>query len=160
MTRRSKAVSAYARLIVLILLAPTCVGAQERAESTKVSFCDVVASPTQYDGQTLSVDAILWPTYHSLSLFGEGCVPKGGSNVTTQAILPDKWEARPNGRKLRGMLKHGRPARVELVGTFESRNGPYGPDGARFRFSIAQIESVSRAPKPRTGVVRGDGLTR
>jgi hypothetical protein len=35
---------------------------------------------------------------------------------------------------------------VKLIGTFESGTGRYGPDAARFRFTISEISSVKQAP--------------
>ena len=157
MIRNSRILKLNLGIIVLTLLAPTWATAQVRTEPTKVNFCDVVASPTQYNGQALSVVVILWPSYHSLSLYGAACVPKEGYDVTTQAILPDTWESQPNGKKLRGILERHRSAIVEVVGIFESGGGRYGPDRARFRFSISEINSVSKHATKRA---RGAPLTR
>jgi len=130
-------------ILLLFLFAPLWARGQAATETKKVDFCRVVASPTDYDRQTLSVEVILWPSEHSLSLYGAACVPKEGYNVTTQAALPEKWESSPNGKKLSEILKRHRSAKVEVVGIFESNGGPYGPDVARFRFSISQIKSAS-----------------
>ena len=111
----------------------------------RVNFCDVVASPAEYNQKTLLVEVILSPGDHSLSLFGSGCVPKVGFNVTTQAVLPASLDSLPHGKKLKSILNRGREARVEVVGVFESDRGPYGPDIARFRFTISQVNAVSEA---------------
>ena len=131
-------------IVVLTVFAALRSEAQTSAETPVVNVCDVVASPADYNRKLLSVTVILSPSDHSLSLYGTECVPKKGYNVTTQAILPAAWDSLPNGKKLRTILKHRHKARVELVGTFESDRGPYGPDVARFRFSISQINSVSK----------------
>jgi hypothetical protein len=131
-------------LAILVILAATFAGAQSQREPSKVDFCDVVASPTNFYGQVLSVEVILWPSEHVLTLFGAECVPKEGYDVTTQAILPANWESLPNGKKLRGILKYQRPAKVEVVGIFENAKEPYGLTATRFRFSISQINSVSK----------------
>jgi hypothetical protein len=112
----------------------------------KVNFCNVVASPSDYNRKALSVEVIRWPSDHSLSLYGATCVPKEGYDVTTQAILPAAWESLPNGKKLRKFLHRGKSASVKLVGTFEGDAHRYGPDGARFRFVISEISSVEKAP--------------
>lgn len=130
--------------VVLTILAPTWAKTQTQTEPEAVNFCDVVASAARYDGQTLSIEVVLWPSEHSLSIYGAACVPREGYNVTTQAILPSAWESHPNGRKLRGILKNHRAAKVRIVGVFEGGGGPYGPDAARFRFSIREINSVSK----------------
>lgn len=127
-------------IIAVTLLSAMIARAQVTTEPKEVNFCDVVAAPSQYYGQTLFVDVILWPSEHSLSLFGAACVPHEGYVVTTEAVLPDAWESLPNGKKLRGILKHRRPAKVTVVGVFE-RNGQW--DGTRFRFIISEINSVS-----------------
>jgi len=139
-------------IIVLAILAAMSAEGQTGTEVQKMNFCNVVASPSDYNGKTLSVEAILWPSDHSLSLYGAACVPKEGHDVTTQAILPATWESLPNGKKLRAILKHQRPAKVELVGTFESRGGGYGPDAARFRFSITQVNAVSEVASGKSSV--------
>jgi hypothetical protein len=112
-------------------------------EPKRIDFCEVVAFPANFYGQALSIDVILWPSEHVLTLFGEACVPKEGYDVTTQAILPANWPSLPKGKKLEGMLKWQKPAKVEVVGIFESREQQYGLDATRFRFSISQINSVS-----------------
>jgi len=142
---------AYLGVVILTVLGALWAKAQANTELKEVSFCDVVASPARYNGQALSVKGILWPSDHSLSLYGAECVPREGHNVTTQAILPTRWESLPNGKKLRGILKRKRPATVEVVGIFERGGEPYGPDAARFRFSISQIRSASEeknSPSP------------
>lgn len=133
----------YIGILILILNAPAGARTQAQAEPTSMNFCDVVTSAVRYDGQTLSVEAILLPSEHSLSIYGSACVPHEGYNVTTQAILPSAWESQPSGKRLREILKHRRSARVVVVGIFESSGGPYGPDAARFRFSITKINVVS-----------------
>jgi hypothetical protein len=138
-------------LAILFILAATFTEAQSRREPQKVDFCDVVASPTNYYGQVLSVEVILWPSEHVLTLFGAECVPKEGYDVTTQAIFPANWESLPNGKKLRGILKYQRPAKVRVIGIFESREQRYGLDATRFRFSISQIDSVSKYPAKKGG---------
>ena len=136
--------------IAALALAAICAKGQTSVEPKKASFCDVISSPANYDGKTLSIEATLQPSFHSLSLYDAACEPKEGFDVATEAILPDGWESLPIGKKLRGIIKHGRPARVCLVGTFKS-SVTRGQDGQRFRFSISQIVSVSKdVPKPTT----------
>lgn len=130
--------------IMVGLLSVVSAKGQAPEEPQRVDFCQVVAAPADYNKKVLSVEVILWPSEHSLSLYGAACVPREDYNVTTQAVLPTAWETLPNGKKLRAILKHQRPAKVQLVGTFESDGEPYGPDVARFRFSISQIISVSK----------------
>jgi len=124
---------------------PAVIGAEGQtiSEPKKANFCDVVASPADYDGKSISIEVILQPSFHSLSLYDDACTPKEGLDVTTQAILPDGWESVPVGKKLRGIIRHGRPAKVQLIGTFKS-SVTRGQDGQRFRFSISQISSVSK----------------
>lgn len=142
MTSR-RVLNARISTIFSILLAAIFASGGSPKETKKVNFCDVVASPTEYYGQVLSVEVILWPGEHVLTLFGVSCVPKEGYDVTTQAILPANVESLPNGKKLGRILKRQRPAKVEVVGIFESREQRYGLDATRFRFSISQINSVS-----------------
>lgn len=106
-------------------------------------FCDIVSSPESYDGKTLSIDAILQPSFHSLSLYDSACVSKQGFDVSTEAILSDGWDSQPIGKKLRNLIRHGQAANVRLVGTFRS-SVTRGQDGQRFRFSVSQVISASK----------------
>jgi len=123
---------------IFVLLATLSTTGQAQTEPEQVNFCDVVASPTNYDGKLLSVEAILQPGFHSLFLYRSVCPSKEGFDVTTQAILPDGWESLPNGKKVRQSIKQGRSAKVQLVGIFRS-SVERGQDGQRFRFSISRI---------------------
>jgi len=134
--------------IASIFVAAIFARGQPQTRPKEVDFCDVVATPADYYGQVISVDVILSPAEHVLTLFGSACVPKEGDDATTQAILPADVESLPNGKKLRSILKRQRPAKVEVVGIFESRTERYGLDATRFRFSISQINSVSKYEKP------------
>ena len=84
---------------IFVLLATLSTTGQAQTEPEQVNFCDVVASPTNYDGKLLSVEAILQPGFHSLFLYSSVCPSKEGFDVTTQAILPDGWESLPNKTK-------------------------------------------------------------
>jgi hypothetical protein len=135
-------------IVALAFLLVTRGAAQTGTEPQNINYCDVVASPIDYNGKVLSVEVILSPSEHVLSLYGESCVPREGYNVTTQAILPDSWESMPNGKKLRAILKHGREAKVKLVGTFENSGERFGLGATRFRFSISRLNSVSNWARP------------
>ena len=144
-----KAAGVSMHVVVLALLAATCAKGQTSSEAEKANFCDVVASPADYDGKIISIEVILQRSFHSLSLYDTACAQKEGFDVTTQAILPDGWQSLPIGKKLGGIIKHGRPAKIQVVGTFRS-SVIRGQDGQRFRFSIFQINSVSEATSKRT----------
>lgn len=130
-------------IAAVVLFVAICGKGQTSSEPKRANFCDIVSSPENYDGKTLSIGAILQPSFHSLSLYNAACMSREGFDVTTEAILPDGWESQPIGKKLRGLIRHGRPATVQLVGTFRS-SVTRGQDGQRFRFSISQIISVSK----------------
>jgi len=108
-----------------------------------VNYCEVVTLPKDYDGKVLSVDVILVPSEHALSLFGADCLHLGYDRVT-EAQLPNNWIKLPNGRALSRVLRRHLSAKVKLIGTFNSSRGRYGPDGARFQFSISRIISASK----------------
>lgn len=127
------------------LLSTVLAKGQTLQEPQRVDFCQVVAAPENYNQKPLLIDAILSPGEHSLLLYGATCVPREDYNVTTQAILPDSWNSTEAGKKLSKILRHHHNAKVELVGTFESVGGPFGPDVARFRFSISQVKSAGEA---------------
>jgi hypothetical protein len=129
-------------IIILAVLLPIAAAGQTATQPLNVSYCDVVASPADYNQKILSVDVVLSPGFHSLFLYAEGCAPREDYDVATEAILPTSWESLPNGKRLRALLKHGRNAKVTVVGTFESGEKRYGLDGQRFRFSISYIKSV------------------
>jgi len=133
-----------AGIAILVLLATSSTKGQVKADPERANFCDVVASPSNFDGKLLSVDVTLQPSFHSLSLYSSACTSKEGFDVTTQAILPNGWETMPNGKKLKRSIGHGRPVNVQLVGTFRS-SVSRGQDGQRFTFSISKIISASPA---------------
>lgn len=147
---RTNVVRAWMSIAALVLLVAICAKGQTSLGPNKLSFCDVISSPANYDGKTLSIEATLQPSFHSLSLYDAACEPRESFDAATEAVLPDGWESLPLGKKLRGIIRHGRPAKVRLVGTFRS-SVSRGQDGQRFRFSISQIISVSKdVPKPTT----------
>jgi hypothetical protein len=86
-------VSAGHNIVVLAVILTTCAAAQTGAAPHTVNYCDVVASPADYNRKVLFIEVILSPGYHSLSLYGAACVPTEGYDVTTQAVLPDSWES-------------------------------------------------------------------
>jgi hypothetical protein len=112
-----------------------------------VNYCEVITLPKDYDGKVLSVEVILVPGEHTLSLFGADCLHLGYDRVT-EAQLPNNWITLPNGRALSRILRRHLSAKVKLIGTFDSSSGRYGPDGARFQFSISRIISVSKETTP------------
>jgi len=105
----------------------------------------VFRSPAVYDQKAVSVDGVLFPSFHSLFLLSPSCRSTKDLDFSTEAILPPSWESLRNGKKLRKFLHRGKSANVKLVGTFESGAYSYGPDGARFRFVISEISSVEKA---------------
>ena len=130
-------------LLITLLVAGTAHAGETIPEPQIVNYCEVVTLPNDYDGKVLSVDVVLVPGEHTLSLFGADCLRLGYDRVT-DAQLPNNWTTLPNGRALKGILRQHLSARVKLIGTFDSSRGPYGPDGARFQFSISRILSVSK----------------
>ena len=140
---RSNALMRSAGIAILVLLAPLSTKGQAQTDPERANFCDVVTSPADYDRKLLSVEVTVEPSFHSLDLYSSSCPSKEGFDVTTQAVLPDGWLSQPNGKKLSQLLRHRRPAKVQLVGVF--RSSVYrGQDGQRFIFRISQIISVTR----------------
>lgn len=117
--------------------------AMGQAAPDHVNFCDIVKSPAVYNDKVLITTATLFPGYHSLLLHSKECESMKDHDVRTEAVLPLRLESLSNGRKLKSILNHGRSARVEAVGVFESNAGPYGPDDAPFRFMITSLNSVA-----------------
>jgi hypothetical protein len=133
------------RSVIVAIILQAAVSAQVGPKPVAANLCDVVASPAEYDNKVLSVEGVLSPGEHSLALYGPSCPAREGVNLRTQAVLPPEWESLRNGKQLRKFLKHGKKARVRLSGMFDSKDGPYGPDGAMFRFVISEISSVEPA---------------
>lgn len=131
-------------MLAIILRAAAPTHAQQ--QPTAINLCDVVASPSGYNQKVLTVEGILFPSEHSLALYSPSCKPTEQSDVSMQAVLPKAWESLPNGKQLRKFLSKGKPAQVKVTGTFESGADRYGPDVARFRFTITGISSVEAAP--------------
>ena len=131
-------------LLALILTAPHLASPQQSPMA--IDICKLVASPSEYNGKMLSVEGILFPSDHSVLLYSPSCKPKENFDVGIQVVFPPDWVSSPNGKQLQRLLTHRTNASVELIGMFESGAGRYGPDAARFRFTISEISSVKRAP--------------
>jgi len=132
---------------MLAIILQATASAQTHQAPVTANLCEVVASPDVYNKKVLTVEGILFPSEHSLSLYIPSCKPKEGFDVTMQAVLPPAWESLPNGKQLRKFLHRGRNAGVRLTGIFESGRYSYGPDGARFRFVVSEITSVEKASR-------------
>lgn len=131
-------------LLALFFTAPNLFSSLQ--PSTQIDLCKVVSESSEYNAKVLTVEGILFPSDHSLALYSPSCKPTEESDVSMQALLPTGWESLPNGKQLRKLLSKGKPAHVTVTGTFESGADRYGPDVARFRFTISGISSVGAAP--------------
>jgi hypothetical protein len=127
-------------LLALIFMAPQL--SSSRQLPVEIDLCKLVAASSAYNGKVLTVEGVLHPSDHSLALYGPSCAPKEGSDVSMQAVLPMAWESWPKSRRLRVLLNKRKPAHVKVTGLFESGADRYGPDVARFRFTITEISSV------------------
>jgi hypothetical protein len=56
--------------LLTLLVAGTAHAGEAIPEPLNVNYCEVVTLPKDYDGKVLSVDAVLVPGEHTLSLFG------------------------------------------------------------------------------------------
>jgi len=127
-------------LLALIFMAPQL--SSSRQLPVEIDLCKLVAASSEYNGKVLTVEGVLYPGDHSLALYSPSCAPKEGSDVSMQAVLPMAWESWPKSRRLRVLLNKRKPAHVKVTGLFESGADRYGPDVARFRFTITEISSV------------------
>ena len=127
-------------LLALIFMAPQV--SSSRQLPVEIDLCKLVAAASEYNGKVLTVEGVLYPGDHSLALYSPSCAPKEGSDVSMQAVLPMAWESWPKSKRLRVLLNKRRPAHVKVTGLFESGADRYGPDVARFRFTITEISSV------------------
>jgi len=134
------------RAVMLGIILQTAVSARTQQQPVTANLCEVVASPDGYNGKVLSVEGILLPGEHSVLLYSPSCKPKEGFDVGIQVVFPPEWASSPNGKQLHKLFNRRTNASVKLVGTFESGAGRYGPDVARFRFTISEISSVKKAP--------------
>jgi hypothetical protein len=132
--------------VLLAIMLQAAASPQTRLEPVTANLCNVLVSPAVYNQKVVAVEGVLSPSIHSLFLSSPSCKPKEGLDLTTQAVLPPSWESLPNGKQLRNFLHRGKSASVKLIGTFEADAHRYGPDGARFRFTITGILSVEKAP--------------
>lgn len=142
--RNSRSSIVGACMLTMVLTMAALVQAQPGPAVAKL--CEVFSSPAEYNHKVASVEGVISPSIHSLFLSSPACNAKEDPDFTTQAVLPASWETLPNGKELRKYLRRGKSASVKLTGTFEADPQRYGPDGARFRFSISGISSVGAAP--------------
>ena len=140
-SRRASTMGAV--MLAIILRAAS---AQTPQQPVEANLCEVVASPDVYNGKVLSMEGILFPSEHSLLLYSPSCKPKVSFDVGIQAVFPPEWVSSPNGKQLHKLFNHRTNASVKLIGTFESGADRYGPDVAKFRFTISEISSVKKAP--------------
>lgn len=131
-------------LLALILAAPHLSSPQQ--PPTEIDICKLVAAPSEYNGRVLTIEGVLYPGDHSIALYSPSCAPKEGFDISMQAVLPIAWESSPKGKRLRMFLSKRKPAHVKITGLFESGPDRYGPDIARFRFTITDISSVEKVP--------------
>ncbi len=136
-------------LLALILTTPQLAWPQQ--PPAEIDICKLVAAPSEYNGKMLSVEGILLPSDHSVLLYRPSCKPRESFDVGIEAVFPPDWVSSPAGKKLRKLFSHRTNASVKLIGTFESGAGRYGPDAARFRFTITEISSVRKAPADGAG---------
>src|SRR5437879_5034160 len=138
MVSNSRSLAISAVLLSIILQA----SAQTPQQPVTANLCEVVASPDRYNGKVLLVQGVLLRGEHSVLLYSPSRKPKESFDVGIQAVFPPEWVSSPNGKRLHKLFNHRTNASVKLVGTFESGTGRYGPDAARFRFTITEISSV------------------
>jgi hypothetical protein len=131
--------------IVLLAIISQSALAQTPQQPGAANLCEVVASPDSYNGKVLSVEGVLLPGEHSVLLYSPSCKPKVGVDVGIQALFPEEWASSPNGKKLHKLFSHRTNASVRLIGTFDGGTSRYGPDAARFRFTIWTISWVKKA---------------
>ena len=135
------------RSVMLALILQSAASAQTHPEPVAANLCEVVRSPDGYSGKVLSVEGVLLPGEHSTLLYSPSCKPKESFDVGIQVVFPPDWVSSPNGKQIHKLFNHRTNASVKLIGTFESGAGRYGPDVARFRFTISEISSVKKAPR-------------
>ena len=138
--------SSVVRAVMLGIILQAAATVQAQQQPAVVNLCDVVSAPSGYNQKSLTVDGILFPGEHSLALYSPSCKPTEQLDVSMQAVLPKGWVSSPNGKQLRRLLSKGKPAHVTVTGTFESGADRYGPDVARFRFTVTGISSVGVVP--------------
>jgi hypothetical protein len=139
----SRRTSTVGTVMLAIVLQVTSAATPQ--QPVAANLCEMVASPDGYNGKVLSVEGILLPSEHSVMLYSPSCKPKYGFDVGIEAVFPPDWVTSPNGKRLHKLFNHRTNASVKLIGTFEAGNGRYGPDVARFRFTIKEISSVKKA---------------
>jgi hypothetical protein len=132
--------------VILVTVSQATTTVQNRPHPVVANPCDVVESPAEYRNKVLTMEGILLPGDHSVSLFSPSCDSKDGFHQLIDAVLPDDWESSANGKKLKRLFQHGKRAKVSLTGVFRTGNYSYGPDGAKFQLSISEILSVEKAP--------------
>ena len=107
-----------------------------------VPFCDLIAAPQRYDTKAVRTDALIRPSEHEVHLYSETCKSTLGDDRSASIELPAGWSSTKLGKKLSGILRHHRTAKVGLEAVFKSSGGPFGQEKTQFRFVLRRLISV------------------
>jgi len=135
---------------LLLLLSCLCFFAARSVAdeaALSVSFCDLIAAPQQYDTKAVRTEALIRSSEHEVHLYSENCKSTLGDDRSASIELPAGWNSTKLGKKLSGILRHHRAARVGFEAVFKSSGGPFGQERTRFRFvlrSLISVEELSR----------------
>lgn len=137
--KNHQTVSLLLLLCCLCVYSP-CSVADEAA--LNVPFCDLVATPQQYDTKGVVTEALIRSSEHEVHVYSENCKSTLGNDRSASIELPTGWNSTKLGKKLSGLLRHHRAARVRFEATFKSGGGPFGQEKTRFRFILHRLISV------------------
>jgi hypothetical protein len=108
----------------------------------EVDFCVLVSNPGDFDQKGVLTRAIMSAGDHSVIAYDQKCMPTPKNNVSTEIEISDSAIPKHLLKKLYKFFKHRKNADVVFVGVFKGTGGPYGADGARFRFIVEKLLAV------------------
>lgn len=116
---------------------------QRSTRSKPIDYCDLLRSPTDFDGKKVTVKATYRYGFEWQELF---CFPCRDIGKTWLEIEDDLISSRSR-KALKKLPKDGGTVTAIFTGRFESSKGPFGDGSYRFRFVLNEVEQTELVSK-------------
>lgn len=116
---------------------------QGSTRSKAIDYCELLRSPTDFDGKKVTVKATYRYGFEWQELF---CLPCRDIGKTWLEIEDDLISSRSR-KTLKKLPKDGGTVTAIFTGRFESSKGPFGDGSYRFRFVLNEIEQPELVSK-------------